>query len=281
VVVTADDGGAARRGATVDVHPTTITPNPSVARRPSSSSIQPTSPGRPRIRVSNQCSQSNSPGPIDCGLLVGQRHSWQSGRMVRSVGWRLRAVVLVLTVGAAACTTGRSSLPVASSAPRTPADPGEVSKLRLRPMTLPILGAGERCPVTTEVSSPSKDIGQLWGTGPARPVLGGAPHIEIAPPANYGSKLWGGNKVLWALSADSSNVALVRGRQLDGPAQVGFDQGDEPALQKILDPSGRTPLNGGWFDFPGAVRLEGPGCYAFQIDRGDKTWTIVFSASKV
>jgi hypothetical protein len=198
--------------------------------------------------------------------------------MVRSVGSRLEALLLVLMVGAVACTTGRSSVPDASLVP-SPAESSAVSELRLRPLTLPVLGAGESCPVTREVSSPSKDLGQLWGTGPARPALGNAPHIGIAPPSNYGSKLWGGNKVLWALSADSSRVALVRGRQLDGPALVGFDQGDVPALEKILDPRQRIALDGGWYDFPGDVRLQGPGCYGFQIDRGNKTWTIVLRGS--
>jgi hypothetical protein len=91
--------------------------------------------------------------------------------------------------------------------------------------------------------------------------------------------LWGGNKVLWALSADSVSVALVRGHQLDGPAQVRFDLGADPASDKILDPSGKTPLDGGWYDFPGAVRLERPGCYGFQVDRADETSVIVLRAS--
>jgi hypothetical protein len=119
----------------------------------------------------------------------------------------------------------------------------------------------------------------MLGSGIARPVLGAQPRIGIAPPENFGSRDWGGNKVLWALDAETSSIALLRGHQLDGALEVRFDSGAIPAEDKILDPTGKTPLDGGWYDFPGFVRLQGPGCYGFQIDReGEPSAIVVLQA---
>ena len=94
----------------------------------------------------------------------------------------------------------------------------------------------------------------MIGVAPARPVVGRDATIGIAPPANFGSEIWGGNKVLWALSGDTEGPALIHGHQLDGP-EARFDDGAVPATEKILDPTGKAALDGGWYDFPGFVRL--------------------------
>ena len=119
----------------------------------------------------------------------------------------------------------------------------------------------------------------MLGSGPARPVgLGPTATLGIAPAANFGSTAWGGNKVLWALAADAG-PAIIRGRRLDRAGDVRFDNGDLPAREKVLDPTGhRSPLSGGWFDFPGYTRVEGPGCYAYQVDVTAGSFTITFKA---
>jgi hypothetical protein len=119
----------------------------------------------------------------------------------------------------------------------------------------------------------------MFGLGPARPIfLLSHAKLEIVPPKNYGSHVWGGNKVLWALSIEADGPALLRGGQLDGDGEVRFDTGDVPASEKVLDPSGKEPLAGGWYDFPGETRLRGPGCYGYQIDSEAGTTVVVFEA---
>lgn len=155
----------------------------------------------------------------------------------------------------------------------------DLETLRSRPLDLPTVAEGERCPVTTAVESPSAALGPMLGTAVARPVgLGPEASLGIAPPENFDSELWGGNKVLWALSATSEGVVLVRGRQLDGSSEVRFDSGDIPSLEKVLDPTGKVPLDGGWYDFPGNTRVQSPGCYAYQIDSIEGSTVIVFVA---
>ena len=119
----------------------------------------------------------------------------------------------------------------------------------------------------------------MVGRGPARPIGLGLPaRLEIAPPEDYGSQVWGGNKVLWALSSEAHCPALIRGGQLDGDSEVRFGDGDVPALEKVLDPSGKAPLAGGWYDFPGATRVRQPGCYGYQIDTAAGSTFVVFEA---
>lgn len=125
---------------------------------------------------------------------------------------------------------------------------------------------GNVCPVTVDTSAPSSDLAAMSGNGTVRPILGPHGEIVIAPPANFGSETWGGNKVLWALSVEAGGPALIRGGRLDGPEEVRFDDGSLPSEEKVLDPTGGTALDGGWYDFPGFVRLSTPGCYGFQID---------------
>lgn len=121
----------------------------------------------------------------------------------------------------------------------------------------------------------------MLGVAPARPVVDADARIGIAPPANFGSEIWGGNKVLWTLSRDTEGPALIRGHQLDGPGEARFDDGPIPATEKILDPTNKVALDGGWYDFPGSVRLSTPGCYGFQIEVDGRSWTVILEAEPV
>jgi hypothetical protein len=214
--------------------------------------------------------------------------------------WRSTTVVGLVVVSAVgaltACSGGRSSVPSTvatspsgASAPvakvttstdgRTSLSGAQIDVLRSRPVKLPTVAGGAPCPVTTDVTTPSTDLGPMLGLGQARPVgLLPPAQLEIAPPENYGSHVWGGNKVLWALSTEADGPALIRGGQLDGDGEVRFDKGDVPSLEKVLDPSGKAPLVGGWYDFPGATRVRGPGCYGYQIDSDAGTTVVVFEA---
>lgn len=118
----------------------------------------------------------------------------------------------------------------------------------------------------------------MLGDGSVRPVIDPQSPVGIAPPANFDSEVWGGNKLLWALS-DGAGVALIRGRELRSSVEVRFDGGVMPAAEKVLDPTGKTALNGGWFDFPGYVRLRQPGCYGFQVEIANESFVIVISAA--
>ena len=187
-------------------------------------------------------------------------------------------VLVTLACGGTSCDDNAPSSDVRDDPSSTVL--ADLHTLRSRPLDLPTVATGQRCPVTTEVESPSADLGPMLGTGVARPVgLGPDARLGIAPPENFGSETFGGNKVLWALSAASDGIVLVRGRQLDGTSEVRFDSGDIPSLEKVLDPTGKVPLDGGWYDFPGNTRVQYPGCYAYQIDSIEGRQSLFFSPS--
>lgn len=185
----------------------------------------------------------------------GRRPSWQ------------HAAALALAL-VAACTS--TSLPG-----RNPDGQAlDADDLRQRPLQLPKLPLDERCPVTTDVSRPSADLGPLLGTSLARPVLD-SPTLRLAPAENFDSLSWKGQKVLWALTTASPGVVLLRGQRVGAADELRFDGGAEPVSEKVLDPAGRRELDGGWVDFPSYLRVKSSGCFAIQIDSAETSSTVV------
>jgi hypothetical protein len=110
--------------------------------------------------------------------------------------------------------------------------------------------------------------GRLLGTGPAYPgvltrlgrwhghtvfEMPRILHPEIAVPGH-----WLVAKVLWMMNRPYRSPLLVRGRQVDGPHRMVFDQSGEghPTQVRLL----RNSNGASNFAVPG------PGCYAWQLD---------------
>ncbi len=88
-------------------------------------------------------------------------------------------------------------------------------------------------------------------------------------------KSWGAAKVLWAVDSSVNGAVLVRGRQLDGPHSLRFN--DPAAVELVLAP--KTPIHpGGWRDYPSYTRVKAPGCYAYQVDDPSSSTVIIFRA---
>lgn len=69
---------------------------------------------------------------------------------------------------------------------------------------------------------------------------------------------------------------MIRGRRLDGPGELAFE---DPALPELVLNTGTYEGQpGGWQDYPSYTRVRVPGCYAYQIDTANGTWTVVFIA---
>jgi hypothetical protein len=134
--------------------------------------------------------------------------------------------------------------------------------------------------VTTTNHKPDPGIGLVWGNGPAGPVGLGAGAIlrYVGPDASnaWTDLRWGGEKVLWAVDPGVSSPVLVRGRQLDGPREVRFEDPATPEL--VLSPGDGHAQPGGWRGYPSYTRLRAPGCYAYQVDTTEGTTSIVFCA---
>jgi hypothetical protein len=150
-----------------------------------------------------------------------------------------------------------------------------------RPLHVPTLAAGGACPAT-EAEGTLGERGNLdapgaaaFGPGPAYPTLaseGGRAALHYLP--NWGYEGWDGTKLLWTVPRYNGPY-IVRGRQLDGPNELQFDQGPNWS-NKLHDElrlvGSYTRLN------PAATFLRAPGCYAYQVDGRGFSYLIVFEA---
>ena len=86
---------------------------------------------------------------------------------------------------------------------------------------------------------------------------------------------WHYIKVLWLAAREYDGPVQVHGRQLDGPNELRFQDGADPATELRLpsgDGSGRRR------EWPTHVRLRAPGCYVLRVEGADFSEEIVFQA---
>ncbi len=92
----------------------------------------------------------------------------------------------------------------------------------------------------------------------------------------FGSK-WSGQKVLWIARPSYRGPVLIRGRQLDGPHELRFEGGLNPARElRLTSVGGYSP--GGWQNRPSYTRLRAPGCYGWQVDGTTFSRVVIFRA---
>jgi hypothetical protein len=156
-----------------------------------------------------------------------------------------------------------------------------VERALRRPLRLPRLPPGGRCPVS-RTHLIASFIAPGLGPGPVYPVFGGST-LRFASPSPsasspFAGSAWGGNKMVWVAAARYRGPFLVRGRQLDGPRLVRFGAGRLPAASIELSTPGATSIGepDGWRAWPSYTRLEAAGCYPYQVDGTDFSTVIVF-----
>jgi hypothetical protein len=156
-----------------------------------------------------------------------------------------------------------------------------------RPLQLPKLAPGEACPVAAVDSSldwsGTYGIAPGVGQGPVYPVGLASGVLQIAPAKAFRSRSWGGQKILWFALPTYTGPVLIRGARIDGTGMVRFGQDPVPAKELLISgpqtaiPGGITPQKDARYR-PSMARVQGPGCYAFQVDGRTFSRTIVFRA---
>jgi hypothetical protein len=149
-----------------------------------------------------------------------------------------------------------------------------------RLLRVPTIAAGTSCPASPARRDADASGFPLYdfGPGPAQPTLDGSSGRaaiqlvwEPTEPPYLG---WAGTKVLWGVPTYAGAV-LIRGRQVDGPGELGFDLG--PRWTRTVLPEIR--LIGPEYDLrPAATFVRSPGCYAYQVDTFRSSYLIVFEA---
>jgi hypothetical protein len=185
----------------------------------------------------------------------------------------VRGLLVLMVLGLVGCQFPFAHSPMPS--PTATLAPDDWTALRQRPLHLPSLAAGTTCPID-HWHQVTPNYGPALGDGPAYAAIAGDGVLIYAPPANFGSVAWGGNKVLWFVRPEEHGPILVRGQQLDGHNEVRFEFGDVPPPELAFRAEGLNP--GGWTGQPSYTRVRATGCYAYQVDARDFTEVIVFQA---
>jgi hypothetical protein len=155
-----------------------------------------------------------------------------------------------------------------------------------RPLHLPRLAPGARCPVSrvdTRVAWARTHIfgGSGIGRGPAYPGLGSTGGLLWATrDVQYGSR-WFGEKVFWYVLPSYRGPVLIRGRRLDGPQAIGFNGARRPHPELRISPGAGVTWAGrpkGSRGIPSSVRILTAGCYGFQIDGTSFSRVVVVTA---
>jgi len=173
-------------------------------------------------------------------------------------------------------------LAAAVFAPAVAGSAGPDWKALERPLHLPALGRGGRCPASKlapQITGQKYGVGGGLGSGPVYPILGRAGLV-----AYFRSDLgpWAGQKVLWFVLPDYVGPVLIRGRRLGGTQLMRFDNGTNPAVEIRIAPgetvtwTGQVPGSRGR---PSEVRVRVPGCYGVQIDGTSFSTVVVFPVS--
>jgi hypothetical protein len=192
---------------------------------------------------------------------------------VRLMDRRLVALVVVGVLGATASVATAAS-----------SDQVRWSVLR-RPLHLPVVAAGSRCPVSrVDDRVPWQRIrifgGSGIGPGPVYPGLGATSGLlNAVKDTQYGGP-WQGQKVFWYVAPSYRGRVLIRGRRLDGPGWLGFNGTRVPKDELRIESydtvswSGQPSHSRG---IPSGVRALSSGCYGAQIDGKTFSTVVVFT----
>lgn len=194
---------------------------------------------------------------------------------------------LATAVGLVGCSGGSPDSSASEARAETPTAPATtitLSELRRRPLYIPQLKTGERCPVS-RLRTVSPDFGPGLGDGPVYPVGFTKRSVLLFeyPPQKrsvFAGSKWSGQKVLWVSDPKYEGPILIRGHQLDGGNEVRFGHGGDlqPRGELAFESYETAGVAGGWWNFPSYTRLRAAGCYAYQVDGAGFSDVIVFRA---
>jgi hypothetical protein len=151
-----------------------------------------------------------------------------------------------------------------------------------RPLRLPTLVDGHRCPRSPARLRPQHATQWLNGIGPAYVIGVGAPRgvvdISQSVPDAAG---WMGQKTPWVVKRGYTGRILIRGRRIGQGGEVRFARGFGEHLREVRWPAGFSAGGDhGFRSLPLATLVRVPGCYAFQVDAENFTEVVVLQFAR-
>jgi hypothetical protein len=171
-----------------------------------------------------------------------------------------------------------------ATASATPSDQVRWTALR-RPLHLPVVAPGSRCPVSKIDRSVPWERVRIFGAsgigpGPVYPGLGATSGLLNATKDTQYGGVWEGAKVFWYVAPSYRGRVLIRGRRLDGHGWLGFNGNRVPKDELRIEPydtvswSGQPRYSRG---LPSGVRALSSGCYGAQFDGTTFSKVVVFT----
>jgi hypothetical protein len=163
------------------------------------------------------------------------------------------------------------ALGLAVSAPVAAAPSATLTDDLHRPLHLPRVAPGKRCPISPSRVAPWGSQQRLNGRGPAYLAgVGGAAGATISISLSArDSSGWYGQKTPWIVERSYDGPILVRGARIGRRGEVRFAHSDGDHLRELFWESGADaglPPNPDFRFLPSATLFRGAGCYAFQVD---------------
>ena len=146
-----------------------------------------------------------------------------------------------------------------------------------RPLHIPHLAAGSKCPVSKV--NPRDFGGAGIGQGPVDPGLAAHSGLLMATRDKQYGGPWFGDKVFWYVQPTYRGPVLIRGRRLDGPQIVRFNGQKRPPAELRIEAGETVTWQGqppGSRGIASTVRVIAPGCYGFQIDGTTFSRVVIF-----
>ena len=206
----------------------------------------------------------------------------------------------ILAVGMTACPNHKASqksqnVPTGLgdfSLVKPPVGPADPTVLR-RPLRLPQIAAGQRCPLTKGTNT---SAGYKLGAGPVHLILDAA--RDARGVYHYGpSALYNRFRLIaarWIIESDAKGAIFLHGARLDAHQGVWFlptvgsrnmyrttAVGELPAIEIyrwLLLPAQNTTH--GQAELDGGTATRGSGCFGIQVDGPSFTSVIVFSLER-
>jgi hypothetical protein len=141
-----------------------------------------------------------------------------------------------------------------------------------RPLRLPSVGPGERCPTSAgrPIDTLARGRSRMLAVGPGPAYVlsvGGAPAGRLRVAGAYRDpKGWVGQKSPWLIAPSYRGPVLVRGARVDAPGELRFAFGYGQHLRSLYLPAHQRVQRSGWRAWPSATLVRGAGCYAYQVD---------------
>ena len=197
----------------------------------------------------------------------------------RRRGHRRRAYYAAISITALGAALGAYAALRAGPSPSTPA------ALLARPLHLPALSAGQRCPATHgDPIATSFFSGVAFGGGPVRVLIANEGDLRRGDVdlGGTGAPGWSALQTSWFSTPGYQGPFVVRGKRLGTSGVIEVRPGGTglvPVSGPLIVPAGPTMnTQDGYRTVPGSTWVRSPGCYAWQVDGRDFSEVIVVDA---